>query len=470
MATKVIFPKHRSRLKVGEGDEEYLRRRVGEYRWIHNFIVIRQERILRLSSNLEDLMELDTLRRLVAKEQDRPGMEWLREAPADVVEAAIRNVHRGYELYLTQKRDGLKGYERNRPVLRRRGRSKESFTVPRPRIQRSTDATHGPQLALVSPVDGHRYEFFQAGLLPDDATRALNLTVKRSHGEWYGTVHLRREVEVEAPGGGPLGVDPGFAHMATTSAGGVFEARDLPEGQQRRLRNLRAALATQTPGSSNHRRTRAKVDALLARRRNIQDDNHHRATSEIVGVGLPASERPSVIVVDHLNLTRIAQDHRSAVLGNRLLQFLLKLQTKCDTAGIRYVEADPLYPSSKTCSGCGFKVPKMPTSERTFDCPRCGLVIDRDLNAARNLAAYPADGDWRAMLRARNEAHLDSMGAVEVEHPSADSFIEGDYLDHERRVEAWENHGEGNNAPRQGPGNEKDWEALAALAERRRQQ
>ena len=51
------------------------------------------------------------------------------------------------------------------------------------------------------------------------------------------------------------------------------------------------------------------------------------------------------------------------------------------------VEADTFFPSSKTCSGCGHAKAKLPLSERTYRCQRCGLVLDRDLNAARNLAA-----------------------------------------------------------------------------------
>ena len=48
--------------------------------------------------------------------------------------------------------------------------------------------------------------------------------------------------------------------------------------------------------------------------------------------------------------------------------------------------ADPFFPSSKTCSGCGWVKAKLTLAERTFTCERCGLILDRDLNAARNLA------------------------------------------------------------------------------------
>ena len=60
--------------------------------------------------------------------------------------------------------------------------------------------------------------------------------------------------------------------------------------------------------------------------------------------------------------------------------------------GGRLVIADRFYPSSKTCSGCGAVKAKLALSERTYGCDACGLVMDRDLNAARNLLELAASG------------------------------------------------------------------------------
>ena len=65
--------------------------------------------------------------------------------------------------------------------------------------------------------------------------------------------------------------------------------------------------------------------------------------------------------------------------------------------GCRLVVADRFYPSSKTCSGCGWVKAKLTLAERTFCCERCGLVLDRDLNAAHNLAKlvqHVAQSGW----------------------------------------------------------------------------
>lgn len=61
--------------------------------------------------------------------------------------------------------------------------------------------------------------------------------------------------------------------------------------------------------------------------------------------------------------------------------------------GSRLVEADRWYPSSKTCSGCGSRKPRLSLSERSYECQRCGVILDRDLNAAVNLARL-GDPRW----------------------------------------------------------------------------
>ena len=63
---------------------------------------------------------------------------------------------------------------------------------------------------------------------------------------------------------------------------------------------------------------------------------------------------------------------------------------KCEWAGIEFVQVDQYYPSSKTCSHCGHIKKDLKLSDRTYRCPVCGLEIDRDLNAARNLEKYIA--------------------------------------------------------------------------------
>ena len=79
-----------------------------------------------------------------------------------------------------------------------------------------------------------------------------------------------------------------------------------------------------------------------------------------------------------------------SIASQKFAEFTTKLAQKCEETGIELVKANRWYPSSKTCSGCGFKKRDLSLAERIYTCKHCGLVIDRDLNAALNLANYPS--------------------------------------------------------------------------------
>ena len=76
-----------------------------------------------------------------------------------------------------------------------------------------------------------------------------------------------------------------------------------------------------------------------------------------------------------------------AIAQQKLYDFKLKLQYKCEKYGIELVEADKWFPSSKMCSSCGAIKKDLKLSDRVYRC-NCGLVIDRDYNASINLSRY----------------------------------------------------------------------------------
>ena len=95
------------------------------------------------------------------------------------------------------------------------------------------------------------------------------------------------------------------------------------------------------------------------------------------------------MVVEHLNVAGMLRNRRLArrIADAGFGELRRQLTYKAVWAGGMLVQADTFFPSSKTCSGCGHVKAKLPLSERTYRCERCGMVLDRDLNAARNLAA-----------------------------------------------------------------------------------
>ncbi|HEX7160227.1 MAG TPA: RNA-guided endonuclease TnpB family protein, partial [Trebonia sp.] len=150
----------------------------------------------------------------------------------------------------------------------------------------------------------------------------------------------------------------------------------------RRLRRASRAHSRKHPGSARRRRSAARLARVHAR-----VDALHQATSML-------ASRYETVVAEDLNVAGMTRNRKLArAVGDQGFGTLRRmLGYKTRWRGGTLVTADRFFPSSKKCSGCGAVKAKLPLSERVYTCERCGLVTDRDVNAARNLLSLAASG------------------------------------------------------------------------------
>ena len=133
------------------------------------------------------------------------------------------------------------------------------------------------------------------------------------------------------------------------------------------------------------------------------------------------------MVVEHLNVAGMVRNRRiaRALADTGLAELRRMLAYKTTWYGSRLVVADRFYPSSKTCSACGWVKAKLTLAERTFTCETCGLRLDRDLNAARNLAKladHVAQSGWETQNARGADRKTQSAGQVAMKRePSSQS-------------------------------------------------
>jgi putative transposase len=155
----------------------------------------------------------------------------------------------------------------------------------------------------------------------------------------------------------------------------------------RRMRRASHAHSRKRPGSANRRKSAARLARIHARVAAIRSDALHKATSALAA-------RYETIVCEDLNVAGMSRNRRLARVvadqGFGRARRLLGYKTIWNGGAL--VVADRWYPSSKTCSGCGTVKAKLALSERMFRCETCGLVADRDANAAINLRDLAASG------------------------------------------------------------------------------
>lgn len=127
-----------------------------------------------------------------------------------------------------------------------------------------------------------------------------------------------------------------------------------------------------------------KIRLLHKKLTDIRNNHLHQVTAEIV------KTKPSQVVMEDLNVKGMMKNKHlaEAIAKQKFYEFKRQIQYKAEMYGIKVVEVDRFYASSKTCSHCGNIKKDLKLSDRTYVCPVCGVKLDRDLNAAINLANY----------------------------------------------------------------------------------
>lgn len=117
---------------------------------------------------------------------------------------------------------------------------------------------------------------------------------------------------------------------------------------------------------------------------NIRKNYIHQTTHEIISL------LPKRVVMENLNVSGMMKNKylSKAIAEQMFYEFIRQMKYKCEYNGIEFVQVDRFYPSSKTCHKCGCIKHDLKLSDRTYICSECGEIIDRDLNAAINLANY----------------------------------------------------------------------------------
>jgi IS605 OrfB family transposase len=239
------------------------------------------------------------------------------------------------------------------------------------------------QLPRIGVLKTHESTRKLARRLEQGTARILAATISCRADRWFVsfTVEVQRTIPARNGRTSVVGVDLGVRQLAVLSTGQRTANPRALEASLRRLRRLNRELARRTPGSRRRRRTRRRLARTYARTANLRRDALDKLTTSL-------ATQHGTVVVEQLNVAGMVRNRRlaRAISDAGMGELRRQLAYKSTWYGCRLVVADRFYPSSKTCSGCGWVKAKLTLAERTFSCEACGLVMDRDLNAARNLA------------------------------------------------------------------------------------
>ena len=179
-----------------------------------------------------------------------------------------------------------------------------------------------------------------------------------------------------------VGLDAGITSLVTTSDGEKIANPKHFDRLRRKLRQVQKTLARRPDKSNNREKARREVARVQARIADARSNFLHQLTTQLV-------RENQVISVEDLAVANMVKNRKLSrhVADAAWGELVRQLEYKCQWGGRTLVKIDRWFPSSKRCGSCGHIVDKMPLNIRSWDCPKCGIVHDRDLNAARNILA-----------------------------------------------------------------------------------
>lgn len=310
---------------------------------------------------------------------------WWREVSKEAFNTGLDQLARALKNWA----DSRKGKRKGKPVGFPRFRSKRKA---RPSIRFTTGAIRCESAHAVLPRLG-RIKLHEHAALGD--ARVLSVSVRSERGRWHVAFTVEQDVQRPAPARPSVaaGVDLGIKTLAVVAAstGETFEVPN-PRHLTRALRKVRRLSRTVSRRQGPDRRSRREPsnrwrranearNRALGRVTDQRRDGLHKLTTTLASTY-------GTVVVEDLHVAGMVRNRRLArhVQDASFAEVRRQVEYKTAWHGGTLIVADRWFASSKTCSECGAVKAKLALSEREWTCTACGTVLDRDVNAAVNLA------------------------------------------------------------------------------------
>ncbi|SRR6266566_1329000 len=351
------------------------RKHCGAARWAYNYGLRRKQEAYK--AGLKTPYAADLHREINALKKTE--IPWAYEVSKCAFQEALRDLDDAFKHFFRKvklKKEGKCGYPKFKSKKKAIGGAR--FTGA---IHVYPDAIQLPRLGLL--------RLKEQNYLPMNV-KIGRATISEKAGRWYVSICVHEEQAEPTPATGEvIGVDLGIKMLAVVSDGRTF---DNPKALRKKLNKLKRTSrrhSRKRKGSQNRQKAKARLARMHARIANVRKDALHKATSAIVAKTKPDEQRPRVIVLEDLHVSGMLKNRRlsRAIADVGMYEFRRQIEYKAAFAGVEVKFVSRWYPSSKTCSACGWIHEDLTITDRMFICQQCGTVLDRDENAALNLAA-----------------------------------------------------------------------------------
>ena len=374
-------------------------------RWAYNWALSRQLENFKKGGNFINDGEL---RKELTQLKKTPEYDWLNEVSAQIPKQAVKDLCAAYKNFF---RIENKHYsEKTKKKALRQGRQLTVYDLEgHPKFKSKRDIQQGfyhREDAGHLKFEGNRVKLEKIGWVKlaekrielMKANKFYNPRIKFDGFNWFITVGVDCQLVDNQEYSDGIGIDLGIKDLAVINDGRkianinkTHEVKRLNKKLKRLQRKLSRKYEKQKEGGENrYKKTKniIKLERLIRRVhkriKDIRTNYLHQETAKLV------KTKPEYVCMEDINVKGIIKNHKLAksIQEQTFSEFRRIMEYKCKWNSIRFIVADRYYPSSKTCSECGYVLDKLSLSTRKWICPKCGIIHDRDVNAAINLMKY----------------------------------------------------------------------------------
>jgi len=295
---------------------------------------------------------------------------WLQDIPSQSLQQKCADLDKAFK----QMKSG-KGF----PKYKSKKTSNDSFRIPQTNDHIKPTKTQ-IQIPKLGWIKWKRHIPLQ-GLLK-------SITIKQENNNWYCVCLCElpdvKQIKIFNKNN-VVGIDLGLKDLVITSTGVKYDTPKFYRSKQDKLSKLQRSASKKVKGSNNQNKIKIQIRKLHNKIKNQRSDYLHKISHQITNDYL-------FIGVENLNIKGMSKNHKlsKSILDQGWGILLYQLDYKSKRNGGLTIKINRYAPSSKTCSSCG-NIQDMPLNIREYNCPNCGLHIDRDINASYNIKKWAID-------------------------------------------------------------------------------
>ena len=362
------------RLYPNKAQEQTLNRVLGCYRFVYNqMLALKQKEYNdnKKSLGLNDLSKY--FHGTLLKDEQ---YVWLKEQNTKVMKQAIRQMLTAYDNFFKQH-NGFPKFKT------KKGKQTALFPIDAISRKNTFETRH---ITLITSLKNIKFRcsdlYFRRLQKYNKDIRSATLSKTKSGNFFLSILVEMNDTELKKfeHTNKQVGIDLGVKDFVITSDGEVFENKHLFKKKENQVKRLQRQISRKVKGSNNRKKAQIRVARLFERITNKKVAYIHYVTNELLSYY-------DTIFMEDLNVQGMLKNPHlaKAIQEVGFYKFKEVLINKAIVNDKKVVFIDRFYPSSKTCSGCGYKKRDLKLSDRFWICAECGKHHDRDLNAARNI-------------------------------------------------------------------------------------